>query len=96
MLTDENQESVEHAPVAAPATASGATAGRGTASIGADTKRRRPLFLRVEWLGQMAASLLWIASCMVVGVESAGDWLQVGAASAWMIANLAALVSSEQ
>ena len=50
--------------------------------------------LRIEWLGQTAASLFWIASVFVYGVESLGDWLQLLAASAWLLANVAAVVST--
>ncbi|MEM6333835.1 MAG: hypothetical protein AAF823_10905 [Planctomycetota bacterium] len=45
--------------------------------------------LRVEWLGQTAASLCWMASVFAYGLGSTGDYLQLGAASAWLIANIA-------
>ena len=45
--------------------------------------------LRVEWLGQTVASLCWIASVFVYGISSAGDVLQLCAASAWLLANIA-------
>ena len=51
--------------------------------------------LRVDWLGQTAASICWIFSMFVYGISSGGDWLQLSAASAWLIANLATLVASE-
>ena len=51
--------------------------------------------LRVEWLGQTAASLFWITSVFVYGISSTGDWLQLAAASAWFVANIATLVSAE-
>lgn len=51
--------------------------------------------LRIEWLGQMVASVCWIASVFSYGITSTGDWLQLCAASAWFVANLAALVASE-
>ena len=51
--------------------------------------------LRVEWLGQTMASLFWIASVFTYGISKTGDWLQLFAASAWFIANIAALVQSE-
>ena len=51
--------------------------------------------MRVEWLGQMAASVFWITSVFVYGISGAGDWLQLGAASAWFIANVAALSIEE-
>ena len=47
--------------------------------------------LRIEWLGQTAASLCWITSVFVYGLESAGDYLQLSAASAWFIANVSTL-----
>ena len=58
--------------------------------------------LRIDWLGQMMASLFWVASVFVYSIAAsgnwlptaAGDWLQLLAASAWMIANIAALVAS--
>ena len=51
--------------------------------------------LRIEWLGQTIASLCWIASCFAYGVEAPGDWLQLIAASAWLVANVAALSTAE-
>ena len=51
--------------------------------------------LRVEWLGQMMASLFWIGSVLVYGISAAGDWLQLFAASAWFVANVAALLTPE-
>ncbi len=51
--------------------------------------------LRIEWLGQTIASLCWICSVLSYGINSTGDWLQMAAASAWLIANLAALVDAE-
>ncbi|MDE2966385.1 MAG: hypothetical protein OXS30_02700 [Chloroflexota bacterium] len=47
--------------------------------------------LRITWLGQTAASLCWIVSMLVYGIETGGDWLQLCAASAWLLANLATL-----
>ena len=51
--------------------------------------------LRVEWLGQTAACLFWIVSVFTYGISSTGDWLQLFAASAWLVANIAALGSSD-
>lgn len=51
--------------------------------------------LRVEWLGQTAASLFWIASVFVYGITSTGDWLQLFAASAWLLANVAAILTNQ-
>ena len=50
--------------------------------------------LRIEWLGQTAASLLWLASVLTSGVNSDGDWLQLFAASAWLLANIAAVTTA--
>ncbi len=44
--------------------------------------------LRLDWYGQTAASLCWIASVFVYGIDGAGDLLQLFAASAWLIANI--------
>ncbi len=51
--------------------------------------------LRVEWLGQTAASLFWIASVFTYGISSIGDGLQLLAATAWLVANIAALTSGD-
>ena len=51
--------------------------------------------LRVEWLGQTAASVFWIASVLTYGISSGGDWLQLFAASSWLVANVATLVTDE-
>ena len=45
---------------------------------------------RTEWLGQTVASVCWILSVLAYGISSTGDWLQLFAASSWLIANLAA------
>ena len=51
--------------------------------------------LRVEWLGQTVASVSWIASVFTYGISSGGDWLQLFAASSWLLANLAALADND-
>lgn len=51
--------------------------------------------LRMEWLGQTAASVCWIISVLTYGISSSGDWLQLSAASAWLVANIAAIVTVE-
>ena len=51
--------------------------------------------LRLEWLGQTAASVIWITSVFVYGISGTGDWLQLTAASAWLVANVAAIFSVE-
>lgn len=95
MLTATNEAGASPMPTTLPADlhTPGQAANRESASGG-----KRGLLgkvLRVEWLGQTAASLCWIASVFVYGISSAGDWLQLGAASAWLLANLAAAVTSE-
>ena len=49
--------------------------------------------LRIEWLGQTLASLCWIASVFAYGISEAGDFLQLLAASSWLIANIASLIT---
>ncbi len=51
--------------------------------------------LRIEWLGQTVASLCWIVSVFVYGINDTGDWLQLAAASAWLLANISTLFESE-
>lgn len=48
--------------------------------------------LSIEWLGQTIASVCWIGSVLAYGISSSGDWLQLIAASAWLLANIAAVV----
>ena len=50
--------------------------------------------LRIEWLGQTIASIFWISSVCVYGVTAIGDWLQLFAATAWFVANLAVLAKT--
>lgn len=51
--------------------------------------------LRIEWLGQTVASVCWICSVAAYGINATGDWLQLLAASAWLVANIAALGGDE-
>ncbi|MEM7625736.1 MAG: hypothetical protein AAF333_08910 [Planctomycetota bacterium] len=51
--------------------------------------------LRIEWLGQTVASVCWIASVFAYGITSAGDYLQLCAASAWLIANIAVAIPAQ-
>ena len=48
-----------------------------------------------KWLGQTAASICWMSSMATSGIESSGDWLQLCAASAWLVANIATLMTAE-
>ena len=64
-----------------------------------DSKVRPTLLkraFRLEWLGQTMASLAWIVSVFTYGISSAGDWLQLLAASAWLVANMASLYAQAQ
>ena len=49
--------------------------------------------LSIEWFGQTAASACWIVSVFVYDEWTTGDWLQLTAASSWMLANMASIVS---
>ena len=49
----------------------------------------------IEWLGQTAASVCWIGSMLAYGIRSSGDWLQLFAASAWLLANIVAIATAE-
>ncbi len=61
--------------------------------------RTRPAWLgrvlRVEWLGQTIASLCWIISVFVYEISGPGDVLQLCAASAWLMANIAVAVAPQ-
>ena len=74
----------------------GAEANQFTGAADQATPGRLAKMLKVEWLGQTIASLCWIASVFAYGEFSqSGDWLQLAAASAWLVANLAAVAGSE-
>ena len=47
--------------------------------------------MSLEWLGQTVASGACIVSVFVYGLSSIGDYLQLVAASSWMISNIAAI-----
>ena len=68
----------------------------GSVASGAARPSRLAKAMRIEWLGQTAASLCWIASVLTMGINSRGDWLQLFAASAWLVANIAAIATAEQ
>ena len=49
--------------------------------------------MRMEWIGQTLASLFWIVSVFAYGgPEGFGDWLQLMAASSWMLSNIASIM----
>lgn len=49
----------------------------------------------IDWFGQSAASIFWIGSVLLYGVSTAGDWLQLFAASSWLVANIATIASAK-
>ena len=51
--------------------------------------------LSLDRLGQILASLCWICSVLAYGLNSTGDWLQLCAASAWLLASVAAVMSTK-
>lgn len=52
--------------------------------------------MRLDWLGQTIASVCWISSVFAYGISSVGDGLQLTAALAWLIANLASLFTNSE
>lgn len=58
-------------------------------------KSRLAYALRIEWLGQAAASVFWIVSVFTYGIASTGDYLQLAAAACWFAANVATLAAYE-
>lgn len=56
--------------------------------------------LTPEWLGQTIASACWIVSVFVYAdgglPNNAGDWLQLTAASSWMVANVSSVLSVKE
>ena len=66
------------------------TAERSESPLSHEFGKTHPLrLLKLDWLGQTIASLCWIASVFSYGITSIGDWLQLLAASCWLIANVA-------
>ena len=59
-------------------------------------KKSQAKIFCVEWLGQTLASLCWIASVLTYGITSPGDWLQLCAASAWLVANIASALTDQK
>ena len=48
----------------------------------------------IEWLGQTIASICWIGSVFLYGINSGGDWLQLIAGLSWLFANIASLTKA--
>lgn len=89
MLTRNDIATAERATTALPSE----TSGKGIASGVIQVRLAR--MLRLEWLGQTVASVCWIASVLAYGISSSGDWLQICAASAWLLANIASIAAPE-
>ena len=51
--------------------------------------------MSISWLGQTLASLCWMISVFVYGISGTGDWLQLGAASCWMVSNIASVIETK-
>ncbi len=49
----------------------------------------------IKWLGQTTASVCWIGSLLTTGIGSTGDWLQLTAASAWLLANIGTIITAD-
>lgn len=60
---------------------------------GVPEQTRLSKMMRIEWIGQTLASLFWIVSVFAYGgPEGLGDWLQLMAASSWMLSNIASIM----
>ncbi len=95
MLTG-NDEGAAGWALAAPSSGPDATSEAARRGIASGAWRSRlARTLRVGWLGQTAASVCWIASMLTYGISSSGDWLQLFAASAWLLANFASIATTE-
>ena len=64
-----------------------------TASQKNNSQTRMGKMMSIEWLGQTIASGSWIVSVFVYGLASTGDYLQLVAASTWMLSNIASVIS---
>ena len=70
--------------------------GNDEGAVASGTGRSRLAKVRsIEWLGQTTASVCWIGSMLTYGIRSGGDWLQLLAASAWLLANIVAIATAE-
>ncbi len=94
MLNAEKEESVvpaNHAALRGPSIA--AKVVEEAVADSSPIQARLARVLRIEWIGQTVASLCWIGSVLAYGISSGGDWLQLLAASSWLVANIAAAVT---
>ena len=92
MLTGNDAATAEQAP-AAPSREPNVTCEASTHMPSNAVQTRLERVLRIEWLGQTVASVCWIGSVLSYGISSSGDWLQLFAASSWLLANIAAAVT---
>ncbi|MAU85324.1 MAG: hypothetical protein CMA21_01790 [Euryarchaeota archaeon] len=62
--------------------------------VGGDSVQTRiSKMMRIDWIGQTLASLFWIISVFAYGgPEGLGDWLQLMAASSWLLSNIASIL----
>ena len=93
MLTGHEEQTAESRPAISPNRNNrpSRASQSATATVAAEGAWAR--MLRIEWLGQTAASLCWLASVLAYGVGSYGDGLQLAAASAWFVANVASIAA---
>ena len=91
MLTERDESTV---PPSGSSTVTNSEAG-GKVAMPIRGRSRLSRALRVEWLGQTAASLCWISSVLTAGISSRADWLQLLAACSWLLANIASVASAE-
>lgn len=92
MLTERDESTALQTAVSPSA---GSTITNSKAATSIRGRRRLARALRVEWLGQTAASLCWISSVLTAGISSRADWLQLLAACSWLLANIASVASAE-
>ena len=94
MLTGGREVDTAESAPATPSSGPDAVAENSSKGSRADaTRTRLERVLRIEWLGQTVASICWIASVLAYEINSTGDWLQLCAASSWLLANIAAALS---
>lgn len=87
MLTTDTEEAMQRVPIESIGLSD---------AVSNSKKTRLARALGVEWLGQSVASLCWIVSMFTYGISSTGDWLQLMAASAWLVANIASLFANPE
>ncbi len=94
MLSETNERALRHA-IDAPSHELSVSSGDVNMRIASDPLHvRLKKILRIEWLGQTVASICWITSMLFYGLSSIGDWLQLLAASAWLLANIASVANT--